>query len=232
MIETWDLFDKNNNFKGTFIRGNGMIPQGLYHKTVEVIPSDMQGNMLLTQRSMRKKSGGGQYEFPAGSVISGETEQQAAVRELKEETGLRPSKLYLLQIARSPGIIRYTYLAYIPNLMDKKIVYPPEEVMGHMIVDYDTWMTMLTTDQYNHFRTNSYNAKLYATVKKLVHTYAQEKAPETDFQTPQSSQPRTLVAANKLKSKVHLTDEERYRETDEPELPNGEPSVEQGDDGT
>ena len=228
--EIWDLFDCNYQFKGTFIRGNGKIPPNLYHKTVEVIPTDMQGNLLITRRSMLKKTAAGQWEFPAGSVISGETEEQAAVRELKEETGLRPSKLYLLQKGRAPGIIRYTFLAYIPNLLSAKLHCDPAEVMESQIVDYNGWMNLLPTQEYNGFRTKFYNDKLFASMKKLVHHYAEEK---TDtVAAPQPHKP--LSKSSGLSAKYRHSQNSQCEENADtpPEIPDWEPSVEQGDDGT
>ena len=172
--EVWDLFDKDLNFRGTFIRGNGYIPADLYHKTVEVIPTDMEGNLLLTRRAMTKRIAAGQLEFPAGSVISGETEENAAVRELEEETGLRAKKIYFMQRARSKGIIRYTYVAYIPDLMTTYINYAKDEVMGYRFATFQQWQALLTTQEYNQFRTACYTPQFMQALKSLVNRYAKE----------------------------------------------------------
>ena len=48
--------------------------------------------ILLVRRSIDDFLGG-YYELPGGGVDDGETIQQAAMREVKEETGLEPSKV-------------------------------------------------------------------------------------------------------------------------------------------
>ncbi|WP_286913214.1 MULTISPECIES: NUDIX hydrolase [unclassified Pseudomonas] len=48
------------------------------------------GKVLLVRRK------GGKWNFPGGAIESGETPQQAAARELEEETGLRGNSLLAL----------------------------------------------------------------------------------------------------------------------------------------
>lgn len=225
--EAWDLYDKNYKKCGTFIRGKGLIPDGLYHKTVEIIPTDMEGNLLLLRRSQYKKSGAGQLEFPAGSVISGETEEDAALRELREETGLRPQKIYFMQRARMKGIIRYTYLAYIPALMTDTITCPPQEVMGYRFVDFQQWKELLTTQEYNGFRVACYTSELINNLEKLVNRYKEDALPIAKERSE-------LTRSSGLGSKKPRHLDPRCYEKEVP-VPTGceewEPDWEQGDDG-
>ena len=61
--------------------------------------------VLVEQRS-------GQYSFPKGHVEAGETEEQTALREIWEETGLRPAILpgfrdgETYEIKKKPGTIK------------------------------------------------------------------------------------------------------------------------------
>lgn len=208
--ETWDLYDKDLNFVKPFVRGSGFIPRGLYHKAVEIIPTDMKGYLLLTRRSLLKRIGGGCLEFPAGSVISGETEKDAAIRELREETGLQATKLFFLRRVATDGIIRYIYLACIPELTEQDINYDPHEVMGYQFVSFDRWMDLLTTGEYNIVRTNCYDEKLFAAVKKLV---------TQDATVPVDIAPKPHVALTQRKAlavkELKQPDRRSLRENDE-----------------
>lgn len=231
--EIWDLYDKDENLRGKFVRGKGMIPDGLYHKTVEVIPTDMEGHLLITRRSLLKKRGGGQWEFPAGSVISGETEANAAYRELQEETGLKATKLYFIQKARSRGIIRYTFVAFIPDMTKKNVSYDPDEVMDHAFTTFDKWFDMLTSTEYSSFRTSVYTERLFDNVKKLVNKFAESATP-SEPETEPGKQQEPLRKTNALATKKPRHLDERCYEKDPVLPPNAdawEPEFEQGDDG-
>lgn len=51
---------------------------------VAAIITNEEGEILITQRNL-KKAQGGLWEFPGGKIESGETREQAIVREIKEE---------------------------------------------------------------------------------------------------------------------------------------------------
>lgn len=144
--EFWDLYDLKMNRVGKIRRG-AQIPGGLYHLCVEVIPTDMKGHILITQRSLGKKFGAGKYEFPAGSVMSEESAAVAALRELREETGLNASKLMLFQTEKTPyksdtsGIIRNTYVALVEDLTERQVTLQVSETINYKIITVDTLFT-------------------------------------------------------------------------------------------
>lgn len=59
---------------------------------VVILPVDSKGKILLV-RQYRYAVDKELLELPAGSIDSGETAEEAAVRELREEIGYRPAKL-------------------------------------------------------------------------------------------------------------------------------------------
>jgi nudix-type nucleoside diphosphatase (YffH/AdpP family) len=63
--------------------------------SVTVVPLDAQGNVILV-RQFRLPARQVLLEFPAGTVEEGETPEQAAARELEEETGYRARRLVRL----------------------------------------------------------------------------------------------------------------------------------------
>lgn len=140
MSELWDLIDVHRDLTGeTWERGShAPIPQGRYHVIVSIWTVTLDGRILITRRHPNK-SFGGMWENTGGAVISGETSLQAALRELREETGLIPGKrqLYFLGDVWHPGYVvdTYMYAADIElegldlqedEVIDARIVYPEE----------------------------------------------------------------------------------------------------------
>lgn len=87
MAELWDLYnDKKEPLNELHERGK-TIPDGKYHLVTDIMSVNFDGRVLLTKRHPDKHYGG-LWEITGGSVQSGESPLEAAVRELKEETGL------------------------------------------------------------------------------------------------------------------------------------------------
>ena len=88
-----DYLDRSGNQKSWFIAsrdsepkcvtGRFAVPDG-----VIIVPFHIKKNKLVVVREYRVAVGDYKYGFPAGLVDEGETAQEAAKRELKEETGL------------------------------------------------------------------------------------------------------------------------------------------------
>ncbi len=75
-------------------------PVPVYHIAVGIIMK--KDKMLIT---LRKPKGllGGLWEFPGGKTESGESTEQACIREIKEETGLN------VEVEQSLAVIRHAY---------------------------------------------------------------------------------------------------------------------------
>lgn len=72
---------------------------------VMMIPVTRPGGKLVIIRQFRPPTGGLVYEFPAGLINSGEDPAEAAVRELKEETGYVGKVEYCSpRVFTSPGL--------------------------------------------------------------------------------------------------------------------------------
>ena len=86
-MEKWDLYNAKREKSGITVCRGEIIPKGLYHLSVSVWIVNQQGQYLLSQRHPKK-----QYplywECTGGSVLSGESSLQGAIREVKEELGI------------------------------------------------------------------------------------------------------------------------------------------------
>ena len=88
-MELRDAYDKN--FKKienvVLVRGEP-LPEGMFHLVPEILVRHTDGQYLLMQRDACKPRGLMWEASAGGSALQGETALEAAVRELKEETGV------------------------------------------------------------------------------------------------------------------------------------------------
>ncbi len=87
MNEYFDLYTMDRQPLGRRIQRGAPIPRGEFHIVVQIMTVNRKGEILLTQR-VPEKTSGGRWECSGGCAVVGETSRQAAVRELREETGL------------------------------------------------------------------------------------------------------------------------------------------------
>jgi mutator protein MutT len=79
---------------------------------VPLIRNDDGWSILFTKRSENLAAHSGQIAFPGGSVETGETLEQAAVREAEEEVGIPPSSVEL--IGRLDDVITHSGFLVAP----------------------------------------------------------------------------------------------------------------------
>jgi len=86
--------------------------------TVDCVVFDSEDRLLLIQR--KNKPFVGQYALPGGFVQEGETTEDAALRELKEETGIDAKIVELVGVYSNPGrdprghVVSIAYLIRLP----------------------------------------------------------------------------------------------------------------------
>jgi 8-oxo-dGTP diphosphatase len=116
--EYWDLFDAHRQPLGHTLQRGLPIEPGTYHVVIMVLTVNARNQLLLTLRDATKESHPGKWEVTAGSVLAGEGSVQAAVRELREETGIHvePGALMLLgsRLERSAFIDIYLLRHDVP----------------------------------------------------------------------------------------------------------------------
>ena len=89
MEELIDVLDENGNKTGRIETRKIVHQEGLYHRIVVIAIIDKNGNVLMQQRSIKKKTNPEKWDISvAGHVSSGQTSIQAAIREIKEEVGI------------------------------------------------------------------------------------------------------------------------------------------------
>lgn len=88
MAEMFDLYNEHMEPLGQLHERGIPVPDGKYHIVAAVLSVNFENKILITKRDC-DKTYGGLWEITEGAVIAGETPLMGAVRELREETGLR-----------------------------------------------------------------------------------------------------------------------------------------------
>ena len=88
--ELWDVYDENRNLTGKTHRRGDRLREGEYHLAVHVWIKNRDGRYLITKRTPNKGYGN-MWECTGGSALAGDDSKTAALREVREETGLKLS---------------------------------------------------------------------------------------------------------------------------------------------
>ena len=146
-MEIWDRYDGEGRKTGeTWERSRAReIPEGRYHIVCDVLIRHRDGEFLLTRRDPDKDIYPDCLEASAGgSALAGETPEQAARREMLEETGLAAEKLELIGITRRPESrsVIYAYLAEVSCEKDS-VRLQEGETVDYRWVDTPAFLSMI-----------------------------------------------------------------------------------------
>ena len=147
--EIWDAYNARGNRLGFDLVRGEPIPQGVFHLAVEIVTIARTGEVLLTRRHPQKPYGL-LWEITGGSALKGEAPLQAAVRELREETGismeetaLRP--LHTMVVPHSQGIY-HTFAAVVPAPC--AVILQEGETVDSRWMPYEEFRVFTKTEEY------------------------------------------------------------------------------------
>ena len=88
-MEEWDLYTCERIKTGRTVVKGSEIPKGYFRLVIHVCVFNKKGELLIQKRQITKSGWPDLWDLSVGGhVIAGETSQQAAERELKEELGI------------------------------------------------------------------------------------------------------------------------------------------------
>lgn len=87
----------------------------------------------------------GYYGFPKGHIEGNETEEETALREIFEETGLKVDILPGFKYTDTHSIpgklnLKKRIVYFVAEYSDQRISYQPEELLGASLMSYDEAM--------------------------------------------------------------------------------------------
>lgn len=134
-MELLDIVDKNGAFTGEIVERKKAQELGLLHWEVIIVVVNEKKQILLQKRSANEKHFPNKWALCSGLVISGESCDEAAVRELKEELGVefQISDLHLLE--GNLNLTRFYYV--ITNYDESQFVIQKEELSSVKWFDLD-----------------------------------------------------------------------------------------------
>jgi 8-oxo-dGTP pyrophosphatase MutT (NUDIX family) len=147
-VEIWDAYLEDGTLAGCdLIRGEAISP-GLFHLVSEIIVRHKDGTYLLMQRDYNKPNYPGLYEASAGgSALKGEDAYSAAIRELKEETGIEAKELVQIYHCNMEDAIYIGFLCETD--CDKHaITLQKDETISYIWLEKDKFLRFVESDQY------------------------------------------------------------------------------------
>lgn len=122
-----------------------------FRLSAKVVIHDDSGRCLLLKRSLSSKGNPGKWDLPGGKVDSGESFEQALLREVTEETGLSISIGRVLGAAESESpTARVAYLILEGHLESGEVCLSSEHD-AHIWVQRSDLATIDLADQFRKF---------------------------------------------------------------------------------
>ena len=138
--EIFDVVDESGKFIGQATRAQVHADKSLIHRSVHIHVFDSAGRLFLQKRAEDKDIQPGKWDTSVGGhVDAGETPEQAAVREMREELGIRGVKPNFLYgyLWRSPieselvstyGVVWDKSIKLLETEIDDGRYWEPEEI--------------------------------------------------------------------------------------------------------
>ena len=112
-------------------------------KTIRVVAAVIRSENKIFATARGYGAFKGQWEFPGGQIEAGETPEEAALRELKEECGLDGTIVRQLAVQyKLGGSAEYSFEVSIPDHQSPILGYDPEEPADHQSIKEVCWCAL------------------------------------------------------------------------------------------
>jgi 8-oxo-dGTP diphosphatase len=147
-IEIFDAYDAFGHRMDVDIERGSKIAKGLYHYVVEIYTVNQNAEFLVTKRH-KDKMFGLMWEVTGGAVVKGETPWMAAVRELKEETGIMTLESDLIPLYRTvtePTIFQ-SFIVFV-DMRAQKITLQEAETIDYRWIPVSEFARFIQQSEY------------------------------------------------------------------------------------
>ena len=147
-MEIWDAYNEDGSLAGCDLSRGEPIPDGLYHLACEILVKHTDESYLLTQRDFLKADFPGMFEATAGgSALKGETPLRAAIRELKEETGIAANELTPICDPFIEGKGLYYCFLCVTDCSKTSIILQDGETISYSWLARDEFLDFVNSDK-------------------------------------------------------------------------------------
>ncbi len=135
-IELVDLVDSSGNVKRRAVPRHEADNYSDFHLQIIIgVVFDDEGKVLVHQRAKTKRVNPGDIDHVCGGIMSGETPEEAFIRESLEETGVKPSNAVVI----AKGVNKYNRFRYL-------VVGDSNDLPGEPSLDEVEWIQFIHPD--------------------------------------------------------------------------------------
>ena len=146
-MEIWDGYNVDGTLAGVDLVRGEPIPDGMYFMTVEILVRHTDGDYLLMERDPSKPAFPGYLEATAGGAAQkGEDPYTAALRELREETGISAQKLEPIANMPYRRMLNYQYLC-VTDCPKDSVTLQEGETVGYRWVTEEDFIAFINSGE-------------------------------------------------------------------------------------
>lgn len=146
-IEKFEVLDRFGHKTGKVLTRGANLEEDSYMGIVTIIVVNKEGEILVTKRHPNKTPGL-MWEVTGGGIKAYETPLEAAIRELREETGIFSESLKFIQLRSLINDIFYCYQYIVFLDKDYTLKLGIDEVIDYKFLKPNDFFKFITTSQF------------------------------------------------------------------------------------
>ena len=150
-MELWDAYDQDGRPLGFDLVRGEPIPEGAWHVVVEIYAITTDGRVLVTKRHP-DTHWRNHWEPTGGASLKGETPVEGALRELREETGIRVAAeqlhpVYVQARKERSAAIFHCFAAFF-DPQEQTIRLQEGETVDYQLLPYEEFKQFVRTEEF------------------------------------------------------------------------------------